>query len=782
MLFCRQVNFFPVSGFLVAALALIIVLSSCTTPRRGTYRKDKPFVYNTQIKLVHSPLNAEKKLLLKQALTNQIDDSLKVRTVVSVGFPALFYNRLIKPAVFDTIYIGRSKTFLTALLNSQGYFNPSITDTFWIDTVKINNPRKRQMRAYVRFFVDPGKALRYDSVGYEIRTPELQQLAMENVKEALVKKNETYSIQSISNELDRLLNIYRDHGYYKITKEDLYAEHDTVVAALIDPGLDPFEQFELLDSLSKKTREPTINIVFKQRTPKDSSHIQQYTWGKIQVYPDRQLIEVSPPPVPDTVSINGYTIFPTSVRFKNSFIARNISLKPGSIYKQSDYFKTVNTFNNLGAWQQVDINLKERSDSSRVLDADIFLFPAKKQSLNIDLESSRNASDVLTTGSLFGLGLNLGVRNRNGFRESISTSSNVRFGVELGPGIIQTVQANFAHNIYVPRFISPFKIKTDKLTSPRTIINFNTAFTDRRDFFTVRSVNTSLGYDWTKNKNVWQYTPLNFEYTDLNGSDSLTKVQEDFPYIKQAFNDGLIISQILAFTTGNKKGLNINIFKARLEESGTIIGLIKDLDRGALRRFVRLDLEYKYFINQTNSAWAFRLFSGYGLVYGKNKDGTDENNLPFFKAFFAGGPYSMRAWAVRRLGLGSSDRYEAEDLDRFGDMKLEGNAEFRFNLGTIWGIKLKSALFTDMGNIWAKAIDEATNTKLDSTEFKLSRLYTDLAIGTGTSLRFDFDFFLIRLDWSYQIKNPIYAKENDGWFHKLQIKDGQFQLGIGYPF
>ncbi len=48
----------------------------------------------------------------------------------------------------------------------------------------------------------------------------------------------------------------------------MYAEHDTVVAALIDPTLDPFEQFELLDSLSKKKREPTINIVFKQRVPK----------------------------------------------------------------------------------------------------------------------------------------------------------------------------------------------------------------------------------------------------------------------------------------------------------------------------------------------------------------------------------------------------------------------------------------------------------------------------------------------------------------------------------
>ncbi|HUQ66761.1 MAG TPA: BamA/TamA family outer membrane protein [Flavitalea sp.] len=776
MLFCRQVNFFPVSCFWVAALALIVAITSCTAPRRGTYRKEKPFVYNTQIKLLHTNLKPEKKLLLKEALNNQIDDSLKIRTVVSVGFPKLIYNRLIKPAAFDTMNISRSKTFMTALLNAQGYFNPVITDTFWIDTLRSN-----QKRTYVRFDVDPGKALLYDSIAYDLRTPELQQLAMENLEHSLVKKNETYSIQSISNELDRLLNIYRDHGYYKINKEDLYAEHDTVVAALIDPGLDPFEQFQLLDSLSKKTREPTINIVFKQRIPKDSTHLQKYAWGKIHVYPDRQLIEENPPPLPDTVQINGYTIFPNTVRFKNSFIARNISLHPGSIYKQSDYFKTINTFNNLGAWQQVDIDLKERNDTSRILDADLFLYPAKKQSLNIDFETSRNASDVLTTGSLFGLGLNLGVRNRNGFRESISSSSNVRFGVELGPGIIQTVQASFSHNIYVPRFITPFKIKTDKLTLPRTIINFNTSFTDRRLFFNVRSVNTSWGYDWTKNNRNWQYTPINIEYTDLNGGDSLKRVQESYPFIKQAFNDGLIISQILAYNTGKTRGSIINIFKARLEESGAIFGLIRSLDRGALRRFLRLDLEYKFFINQTNSTWAFRLFGGYGWIYGKTKDG-DENNLPFFKAFFGGGPYTMRAWPVRRIGLGSTDVFEGQKIDRFGDMKLEGNAEFRFDIGTIWGVKLKSALFTDMGNIWAKTFDETTNTKLDSTEFKLNRLYTDLAIGTGTSLRFDFDFFLIRLDWSYQIKNPAFAKENQGWFHNLQIKDGQFQLGIGYPF
>jgi outer membrane protein assembly factor BamA len=356
----------------------------------------------------------------------------------------------------------------------------------------------------------------------------------------------------------------------------------------------------------------------------------------------------------------------------------------------------------------------------------------------------------------------------------------VRFGVELGTNIIQTVQASFSHNIYVPRFITPFKIRAEKnVTAPRTIINFNTAYTDRRQFFDVRSVNTSWGYDWTNNNRNWQYIPLNFEYTDVNKTDSFEHVQTRFPFIAQAFNNGLIISQVLAFTTGNTSGRNVNFFRARLEESGAIFGLIKSLERGDLRRFVKLDLEYKYFINRPFSTWAFRVFGGYGLVYGKTGN-QPENNLPFFKAYFGGGPYSMRAWSVRRLGLGSANIFEGSKTDRFGDMKLEGNVEYRFDIGTIAGIKLKSALFTDMGNIWAKTF--LGPERIDSAEFKFNRLYTDLAIGAGTSLRFDFDFFLIRLDWAYQIKNPVFAKENEGWFHNLHLKDGQFQLGIGYPF
>lgn len=775
MLFCRQVNFFRGTLLAIAVISFLSNIISCTVPRR--FQKGKPFIYKTEVTLAGSDLSTSKKQELREALRNQLDDSLQVRTVLAVRWqPPFFYYRLSKPAVFDTLYIGRSKTFMSALLNSRGYFHPLITDTFYIDTVK----NKKQMRVHVRFQVQHGIALRYDSIGYELQSPELQQLTIRNKEKSLLKKNDAYNIQTISNELDRLLNIYRDHGYYKITKEDLYAELDTVVAALIDPGLDPFEQFELLDSLSKKTREPTINVVFKQRNLKDTSHLNKYSWGRINIYPDREFLQDTTLRT-DTSRIDGYTIFPTSKRFKMPFIARNMTIRPGNMYRQSDYYKTINTFTNLGAWQQVDINLRERSDSVNVLDADVLLYPAKKQSLNIDFETSRNASDVLTTGNLFGIGLNLGIRNRNGFRESISTSTNVRFGVELGPGIIQTAQASLAHNIYIPRFLTPFRIKSEKsLINPRTVVNLSTAYTNRRQFFEARSINGSWGYDFTRKNVSWQYIPFNFEYTDVNKTDSLIKLEQDFPSIAQAFNNGLIISQIVAFTTGRTKMRSASYFRTKLEESGALTGLINNLDKGDLRRFVKLDIEYKHFINNTRSTWAFRIFGGYGLVYGKSGDSL-ENNLPFFKAYFGGGPYSMRAWPVRRLGLGSTSAFEGQRTDRFGDMQLEGNVEYRFNLGTLWGIKVKSALFTDIGNIWGKSFDKEYN-QLDSAEFKLSRLYKDLAVGAGTSLRFDFDFFLIRLDWAYQIKNPAFAYDNDGWFRRLQIKDGQFQLGIGYPF
>jgi outer membrane protein assembly factor BamA len=203
---------------------------------------------------------------------------------------------------------------------------------------------------------------------------------------------------------------------------------------------------------------------------------------------------------------------------------------------------------------------------------------------------------------------------------------------------------------------------------------------------------------------------------------------------------------------------------------------------------VKIDGEYKHYINYKKSSWAFRAFGGIAFIYGKTDTGNGkivrENNLPFFKAFFAGGPYSMRAWQVRRLGPGSATIYDPGDsvhIDRFGNMQLEFNAEYRFNITTISSIKVNSALFTDIGNIWSKEFDKNNNV-VPEASFQLNRLYKDLAVDAGTSLRLEFSFIMIRLDWAYKLKDPRYSNINNGWFQKLSLTSGQLQLGIGYPF
>ena len=117
------------------------------------------------------------------------------------------------------------------------------------------------------------------------------------------------------------------------------------------------------------------------------------------------------------------------------------------------------------------------------------------------------------------------------------------------------------------------------------------------------------------------------------------------------------------------------------------------------------------------------------------------------------------------------------------------NLEYRFSLGVIAGVKIGSAIYSDIGNIWN--LNSQPNTP--NATFNIGRLDKDLAVGLGTGLRFDFSYFLIRLDWAYKLKDP--AREHDnGWMNPknfewtstrengVHIKNYAFQLGIGLPF
>ena len=113
-------------------------------------------------------------------------------------------------------------------------------------------------------------------------------------------------------------------------------------------------------------------------------------------------------------------------------------------------------------------------------------------------------------------------------------------------------------------------------------------------------------------------------------------------------------------------------------------------------------------------------------------------------------------------------------------------------------MNINGAIFIDAGNIWNVRKD--TNNL--NSEFQLSRLGQDIAIGIGTGFRFDFNYFLIRVDMGIKFKDPARFEHNGidfiqnfTWRNKEFVTydgDGNavgavrnnyaIQLGIGLPF
>ena len=786
----RQVTVsFPISALLLITVA-VAGLFSCTVPRK--YQYHRPFVFAVNVK-VEGPLPTDEKKDLAARLANQLDDSLRPQ-VISIGG---VYRRVMNPPVFDTANVRRSTDFMVALLNATGYYNPTIKDTIHRDTVRFKrHPEKDQYRVTVNFTVNPGKQLKLDSFGFALSTPALQQLALASAKATLLKKGKPYSKQLMSDELDRLVTLFRNNGYYRFSKEDMIVVLDTVVSALIDPNIDPFQQEALLLELKRKREHPTIDVVVAQRPVRDSSHVMQYHIGHVTVYPDLPIVLEDTVTVSniDTSTAKGFTLITRSGKFKPSAILNNIYVRPDSLYRLQKSLRTVNRFNQMGAWQQETMIFDPAENGDSILDATLKLYPAKKMVLNADYEVARNTNDIVTATNLFGINLNFGLRNRNAFHESVTSASTLRGGVELGSDFIQTTQVSAAHTLsfpeVLPKFVYKFALGTfahhrkEALDSVRSVFNINASYVDRRKFFTTRSINGSWGYEWTSGNHSWLVRPINIEYTQLDKTDSFNTYLANYPSLNLAFRSGLVLSSQVVYKSVHKYGQQTDFLTLSGETSGALLGLIQKLNEGSLWRFIKGEVDYRHHIDYRRTQLAFHTYAGAGWAYGRGNGG--EETLPFYKAFFAGGPNSMRGWQVRQLGLGSAKYYDTADggiLDRFGDIQLEGNVEYRFPLGTILGVKLLSALYVDAGNIWDRhvLIDNPTITADadKGSDFKFDRFYKEVAVDGGTGLRFDFDLFLIRFDYAYKLKNPETGSE---WFQDLKLFHGQFQLGIGYPF
>ncbi len=778
-------------------LLFVFLFASCTVVKN--YPANKPFVFANKINLKGDVSKDEKKRLQLE-LMNYWDDSTKVNSVLTYGIRTVIKN----PPAYDSTSVSKSVLFMSSYLISQGYYNADII----ADSIKIDSAKSDQERATVQVSIDLHKNVTIDSVSYDsILNPQLRQLALDNVKESFLKKGSPFSNALVNNELDRLVTLYRRNGFYKLNREYLYAEVDTIDASLLEVTFDPFEQAQkIAEAASRRKVSPTIHVLIRQRPNTDTSTLLQYTTGNIYFYPETD-IRLSPDSLLTShfkyEDHEGYFYLKQNGSFiKMSPLREHSFMKRGNLYNEQNYVKTVNALSGLGPWNQVDVKVVERVDSPRILDYHFFMTPAPKYPFGYDLEVSRNSGSIIA-GNLLGISNVLTLRNRNVWKRAIQSSTVIRVGVELGftDTVLQTIQASISQTYSIPKILWLWKIKNLKtLDDYKTLVNFNLSYTDRRNFFRLRSGVASFGWDWKKKNRNWI---VRFPNIELYSLDTLTGLKNAFvtnPFLRTAFNTGYVTGENATFTLSwpNKRKPNIlNNFRVSAEESGGIVGTLAKSLKDKIYQYIKLETEYRKVIQWRKTSIAYRAFGGIGINY--SNDPVLGKSLPFFKQFVAGGPYSMRAWGVRQLGLGSSLLSDTNTTfrDRFGDIQLEANIEYRFSLFAVGSMKVNSAVFVDIGNIWNLKND------VDNPDSKLAlnKLYNDIAIAAGIGLlRLDFGYFLIRVDFAYKVKDPT-RLANNGWMslkdfewrnHEFDIKDGNgkelirnnysFQLGIGLPF
>ena len=755
------------------------------------YPKEKEFIYNNKI-IVKDASSIQNAKELSIALDNYWDDSIKVLKIRQYGI----FNTIIKPQSYQPERMSRTIQYMSDFLASQGYNHPTLTPIIRTDTVK------KEWRTTVTMEVELNKKTLLDSISYQLSDPILQNIALKNSQASYLKKGQAFSNQGINNELDRLVTLFRSNGFFNFTKEKIFAEVDTIDASLMVLQLDPLSQItQVTEAKEKNNQNPSWKISIQLRNlTKDIT--KQYSVGQQLFYSDIALIDnpdsilTHPPLKRDTLDhlVHLYTI----PKFKSALFKEQAFIQKGSLFNESSYYQTLNNFSSLGAWQQVDGRTALVNDSVYL---HYFLVPNFRRSVNFDIEGSRNTAQ-LGSGNLLGLSTNMTYRDRNVQRKAIASTTSLRLGVELnlnsGSNLTQTLLWNVGQTYSFPNLLIPFVKKVAKANqNVKSNFSMYGSYMDRLDFYQLKSFTTNWGYEWKKNKNSKQqlinYRPLNIELYLLNKFSQLDSLLILNPFLRSSFNEGNIVSQSLSYTnigTSSKHPRQQEYLRLGIEEAGGLLGLSQKLTNN-FYRFLKLEAEYRSTYKYDNSEIAWRLMGGWGNNYSNNARLSGQ--LPFFKQFTAGGPYSMRAWGLRQLGLGSSTFYDTssarQNFDRFGDLQLEANFEYRFTFLQLGSYKIGSALFTDIGNVW-NTRDLGNDLRAG---FKLDRLYKDLAIAVGTGLRMDFDYFIIRIDYALKMKDPT-RQINNGWLNLSDIKWNEiksnglrvnnyaWQFGIGLPF
>lgn len=794
-------------GYILYFFLFCLLLSSCNITKKAP--AGRPYLAKNSFEVKGGRFSRLEREALQAKMENQLDDSSKLD--VSTKF--MFINILKNPPAYDTASSNRSAENMKTSMYHIGYYKSVVT--YKADTTG--------QKVKVHYTVQAGNPTIIDTFGYRLFQPDLQELAQKYKAGTLLEEGKPVTKGAVIGEMNRVVDTFRNNGYYKFTAAELRMRGDTTIEALTSVSDDPIEQLRLLAEAQQKRDSPEIKLNMVLNQPDDSSRFRQYRVGKIFI-----LMDYFPgDDINDTVNITQRATRSFILRyhkpiFRTGFIARKITLRPGQLFNYSEYNRTLANLSKANSWQSVNILIKERPDSSQV-DLVLELIPVKKFAFEASVEASYSAVTNTTSalaGNLIGFSGNLSLENRNIGREAIRMTHRLRAGVELNnnarasnTSLINSNELGYSNTVVYPRLIPfmPFKKRERVTRQGESFINLGVSQNNRLNLFSLQNVNLNLGQtssflkgplkDWK-----WNFKPLNVEWSYLyNRTDSFNKILLANPFLKFSYNSAFLIgmaggiSRTHLYPKHSRSVSRESATTLNLEETGFTWSNIPILDKYK-NKFIKFDGEHRYSVNYLKSAIVFRSFIGIGVPLAK-KDTT----LPFFKQFFGGGTNSMRGWPIRGIGPGGKELapYQRDIFnDRRGDIQIEFNAEYRYDIARLIPnlLTLRGALFTDIGNIWNMRRTNPAGMP-DSAQFKFSKLYQQMGMSVGTGFRLDFNYVVVRMDLGFRVKRPETSYINDGWkfpdlggnlfkkifsreeeFRRWRYENFNFSVGIGMPF
>jgi outer membrane protein insertion porin family len=791
--------------WLICVWCLGLIWSSCNTTKHVP--EDKFLLRSNSIKLA-SDRSITNKGELKDQLTSIVFQKPNTYWSGIIPIKLIKYNwrsdkyinnpnlqlpkSLERPVIFDTNYQNRSTDNLKSFLFNQGYFNATVTDT-----VKYKN-----RKAYAEYKVTTGLQYLVGDVTLDIEDSAITSIISDNMDKTLFTKEVTYTKSLADLERARIIALMQNNGYYKFSQDNIGFELDTLNKEKLRESENLFESAINFITLQKKQKKRSLDIKIWIRKGTDSASFSPYTIKNVTIFPDFiDRYSANDPKMIDK-SNDSVTIRYHKYYIREQILQKQVFIKKGSLYSREDHELTINKLNELGVFQLVNVVFVEDTlnKDAHSLNCYVVLSPTKR--------SDAGASFEITNATTYFLGNSAGLiyRDKNFFKGanqlSISTTGGVELGYLMDKGdsfwehlFLQSTNIGINGALLFPKFLSPFKPRfISPRNLPKTQLTLGVNVLDRKEQFKLANISSAFSYNWKRNiTQTWELTPAfaNVVLPTIRPAFQMRLDSNEF--LKNSYRRTLIEGESIAYIFSDqqkKENKNYNYIRLSFEEAGLIVSGINSIHKAVSNsngfkydQYFKFDLDARRYFNAKHSLLALRFLAGVGNPYGNSR------TLPYIKQYFVGGPYSIRGWRPRTLGPRSiTDTTNSTLIDRTGDIRIEINAEYRFDMIKLFSgvLSLNGALFADAGNTWlAKKSDAYIN-----GEFDISRLGQDLAVSTGAGLRVIVaGFFTVRLDAAFPIKNPYILSDNGWILNKVDLGNSSWRknnlvinVAIGMPF